>query len=566
MSTLAFTPTPWPTLPIPSEAERRVILGRPGGLEELTEALVQRERLIKLEKADPLRYGWEPECWQDARRLLREGDDLLILGGNRSSKSEFAAKYVNEVIEVEPARNVWCFQANERASIERQQPVVFRYLPQEQRRLGKRGMITYVKYSLATGFSDGRFVKPNSSYCRFMNYSMESTSFEGMELDGAWCDELVPPDLLDTLRFRRTSRGGFILVTFTPIEGYSVTVKQYLEGARVIESRPAPLLDPAKRHHPECPRGHMPYILECAKPGRHVICFFTEQNPHYPPNNYTNLVKQLREAREADIKCRAYGWPERMIRNAFPKFGGVHIIPHDQVPAEGTNYMVLDPGGAKNWFFVWLRVDSLGRVYVYREWPDMAVGPWAEASDKADGRPGKGQRADAGRGILAYRQLVAALEGRGPDSADPDAGERILLRLIDPRAGASPVPGMDTGTSIQEMMASQQEERDGKVTGAPLAFVPAPACRAGADSTDTGLINNLLDYDPEQPVNTLNCPKLYVSDRCQNVIYALRTWTGLDGEKGATKDPIDCLKYAAKQGLLYIPPSETWAVTGGGCY
>jgi len=563
MPTLDFTPTPWPTLPIPTEAERRAILSRPGGLEELTEALVQREQMIKLEKADPLRYGWEPECWQDARRLLREGDDLLILGGGRSSKSEFAAKYVNEALESGPNKNIWCFQANDRASIERQQPVMFRYLPREQRHLGKRGTTTYIKYTLHNGFSEGVFVKPNGSYCRFMNYAMELTSLEGMELDGCWADELIGVDMLDTLRFRRTSRGGFMLVTFTPLEGYSVTVKQYLEGARLVESRPAPLVDQSKRHLPGCPAGHMPYIMQCAKPGRNIIFFFSEWNPDYPPGNYENQCKQLVGAREADIKCRAYGWPEKMIANAFPKFGDAHIVPQEEIPIEGTNYLVVDPGGAKNWFMVWLRVDSLGRIYVYREWPDMSVGPWAEASEKADGRAGKGQRNEAGRGIVAYKQLILELEGSWTGE---DEGEKILLRLIDPRAGSARVPGAEDGTSIIEMMAEEHVDRDGKVTGPPMAFVQAPACRMAADSADTALLNDLLDYDAEQALTMLNCPRLYVGADCLNTIYALRTWTGIDGEKGATKDPVDCLKYAAKHGLQYYSPSEMWEVTGGGAY
>ena len=38
-------------------------------------------------------------------------------------------------------------------------------------------------------------------------------------------------------------------------------------------------------------------------------------------------------------------------------------------------------------------------------------------------------------------------------------------------------------------------------------------------------------------------PRLYVSEDCPNTIYAFENWKWLDGEKGATKDPIDNVRY-----------------------
>ena len=51
-------------------------------------------------------------------------------------------------------------------------------------------------------------ILPNGSRCRFMSYSMDPKALEGAELDLCWCDELVPPDFLETLRFRLATRGG----------------------------------------------------------------------------------------------------------------------------------------------------------------------------------------------------------------------------------------------------------------------------------------------------------------------------------------------------------------------
>jgi len=52
-----------------------------------------------------------------------------------------------------------------------------------------------------------------------------------------------------------------------------------------------------------------------------------------------------------------------------------------------------------------------------------------------------------------------------------------------------------------------------------------------------------LAFDINEPLSPLNQPKLYITENCKNLIYCLREWTGHDGDKGATKDPIDCLRY-----------------------
>ena len=67
------------------------------GLDELARALEKREELIRLEKSDPYRYGFEPANWKDADDLWEGVSELLIQGGNRAGKSEFAAKRIIQV-------------------------------------------------------------------------------------------------------------------------------------------------------------------------------------------------------------------------------------------------------------------------------------------------------------------------------------------------------------------------------------------------------------------------------------------------------------------------------------
>lgn len=75
----------------------------------------------------------------------------------------------------------------------------------------------------------------------------------------------------------------------------------------------------------------------------------------------------------------------------------------------------------------------------------------------------------------------------------------------------------------------------------PTYFIPAAS--ANVDERVL-IINDLLCYDREKPLEEgVNHPRLMVHETCQNLIYSLREWTGADGQKGASKDPIDALGY-----------------------
>jgi len=80
------------------------------------------------------------------------------------------------------------------------------------------------------------------------------------------------------------------------------------------------------------------------------------------------------------------------------------------------------------------------------------------------------------------------------------------------------------------------------------------------------IINDMLGYDDTREVDGTNSPKLYISERCQNLIFSLKTWTGADGKKSASKDFIDILRYIAlADGVGYQDP-DALRVRGGGCY
>jgi len=459
-----------------------------------------------------------------------------------------------------------------------QHPRVHKYLPPEWRDLGKVGKRVFVVYTEKNGFSDNIFILPNGSKGMFFNYKQDPKVLEGYEFDGVWADELIPPDFLMALRYRLITRRGKFVITFTPVEGYTPVVAEYLSAAAVEESLRSELLP--GENVKGCPPGHMPYVLRCTHPKRKVIFFFTEFNRFNP---YDELRTQLLTAPTRDKKIRAYGWPDRAKGNVFPKFGAHNIVAPEAIPAVGTNYHYIDFAWDRNWFCLWLRVTEMKgkkRIYVYREWPDyQTYGEWVIPSKRPDGDRGPAQTS-LGFGIKDYKKLFWAVEkkgGRCQGEGERNEGEIgqigrigrmegrqaevIFARKCDPRSGRAMAVTEDGGTCLIDML--QQDHVD--EAGNPLPGLDVQAASGDNITEGVNLINEWLEYDDGKPIGINNEPILYVSSDCRNLIDCLRMWTGQDGLKGASKDPIDTLRYAAQDKIEYMDLAlvGSW---GGGSY
>ena len=110
------------------------------------------------------------------------------------------------------------------------------------------------------------------------------------------------------------------------------------------------------------------------------------------------------------------------------------------------------------------------------------------------------------------------------------AKERMTARFLDARFGN--VKSFET--------AEYDADRTAGEIGLILPDVPGSR---EVSTRGRDMINDALFYDDQKPVDFFNRPRLYVSEACQNLIFAMQTWTGDDGQKGATKDPIDCLRF-----------------------
>lgn len=293
--------------------------------------------------------------------------------------------------------------------------------------------------------------------------------------------------------------------------------------------------------------------MKCVDPEekRAIVFFHSRDNPYGNPKNIWSVLA----AKPMDfIRERWFGMASKMQAMRFPKFNTkIHVVRPDQIPAAGTNYHFVDPTGGRNFFMSWFRVTPEA-AYLVREWPGPyyiegigVPGPWALPDGKrADGRAGPAQTT-FGWGLRDYKRQIAALEGwkdaetseregRKPtgeeiDQWDPNSGakERVQERFMDSRFASEPKMEKDRPvtllTDFEDLL---------------LYFTPTPG-----DDISEGVqqINDALNYDTDRPVDFFNKPKLLISSECPNTIFALQTWTGKDGNKGACKDPIDLLRY-----------------------
>lgn len=486
---------------------------------------------------------------------------------HNSSKSRFASWMVMNALVKNPGSLITCWSQNQEASNLNQQPYLWEFMPVEMRRK-QRDVISKINYSKAGGFTENQFILPNGSQCLFKfytQYEQDNSIVEGMELGalsprdgsglgwtniGAWFDEyLGGPELFETMKYRLATRNAKGLMTFTPIDGYTETVRQVRDGARVIERRPAELLG-----------GEMvEYILDPdppENPHRFIMHFFSEDNPF---GRYERIKQELHGAPREKILTRAYGVAVKSATSKFPLFSrDVNVVKAAAVPKKDvTRYLVIDPAGRKNWFMLWIGVDVSDSWYVYREWPGVEIGEWAEWKS-GKWRPGLGAKG-LGYGISQYKEEILTLEGwekrEGTGELyEPANGdfEKIEERLIDPRLGANTYQGPDGETSIIQ----QLDEQD-------LVCIAAPGLH---EEDGIQAIVDKMYYDIRRPMDATNRPHFYISEECENTILALSEYTGEGGKDEPWKDPIDCLRYAGTGGIEYVSERNEEPFTKSGGY
>ncbi len=654
---------------------------------------VRREAIARM-AFDPFRYGYEPPIWKLAddaiaklrARFKRGVLTELDLGGNRASKTERRAKRLVQNMVNVAGWKAWACQSTETASVQNQQSVIYKYLPPEWKpETGKlrHGAITKIVYSQSGGFTENVLVCPNGSECRFKFYEMQVKNLEGAELNEAWADELIPPDWIEALIFRLVTRDGLLGITFTPIEGYSSTVKVHLHGATTLEQAEAELLPeqgnlsggvensdsrpltnrrvgedfdghsidclvqsnegtksrsgssapPAQNNFSRSTSAEMPcdnrtmaatveegtapntvqanavanvrrtnsgnaksgvtagetaqqfekvpriqenlnVVINGQKSKAVIVYFHTADNPF---GNYESMKATLEGATREKILTRAYGVPTKAMLTRFPLFSDLaHVISLNRFreiqKGGGSWYHFLDPCSGRNWFQQWIFVDALNRAFVAGESPsydhDWAYipgvgnpGPWAVAGNKADGEQGDGQK-EWGWGYTRYIEEIERMERvlaqDGKLAASPTEGAHkidVATRWIDARYGNARRTSEERSTTLIEDMSELG-----------IDFLAAPSEKAidsgrGGGDGSLRMINDKLYYEAKRKIDQTNQPHLYVVETCPNTVYALKEWTGKDGQHGACKDPIDTLRMFVLSGSEFVDEAMLQPIT-----
>jgi hypothetical protein len=333
---------------------------------------------------------------------------------------------------------------------------------------------------------------------------------------------LLGPELVETMKFRLVTRDAKLLITVTPIDGITEFLSSYLKGAETIKTDVAELLGGET----------VPYIQKASRKDAAMIYFHTKWNPF---GGYDRMAKDLANAPRDQILTRAYGVPVGMLVGQFPGFKkSVNVMKHEDMMKivsdnnRVTRYVGIDPAPNKRWFVIWVAIDEGGTWYVYREWPDKTYGDWATMGANGRSRYAEASKPDM-KGIRDYVELMAMEED----------GEIVYERLIDPRMGATPRQ-IEEGTTT---IINQLEEEGCTVLPAPGAL----------EEAGIALIRGLLSYNDEKPIDSINRPKFYISERCENTIDSLLNYTASEGQTEAWKDPIDVLRYIATSEPRFEP-------------
>jgi hypothetical protein len=516
----------------------------PAQAETLTRLLLDQP---KAEKDDPIAWGWTLPSW---RRVMETWGDTklhVILGGNRSSKSCFASRMLMHMAMQIPEAELRSMHVSEERSISDAQKYLHAALPMRYKRGSKKSVNHSLLYSQKNGYSDNKMILPPSDdtvergstvyFNNYRQYMADAQIFEGWNAHCIACDEEISEDIFNTLLARLTDFHGRLILTFTTLQGWTPLINTLLKGAEVVEKRYSKLIgrdlpvEQISANWPDC----------------RIYNWWSSDSPFIDSGELVRTYsKQSLEVKLA----RLFGIPSKSFHGRFPKFNReVNVIPHDQIPfikdptLRVTRYFACDPGGSKPWVAIWAAVLDTGHVYVYREFPDQTMGAWAlphvNGAGRSTGKPGPGQK-PLGWGYADYSTYFK----------DQEQGEEIFERIVDPRMGAATVRTKEGTSNIINSMTD---------LGFVFRAAPGQEIESGCAA-----INDLLSWDEAEPLTEKNCPKLYVSDQCDNTITSLMEYTGTGGSAEHFKDYPDCIRYLVTSGAEYVTHNMLQTTGGGG--
>ena len=519
--------TPHPILDTPSDEEILLLAKKdPQLLEDLHRA---HEGRIEAATNDPVRYGFDLDGWGRIRNGLKEYNEVLTLGGNRSGKTTGCAKIVMQSVMENMNGHIVCFSQNADTSVKVQQAAMWEMMPKEFRKKTK-STEGYINFSMQNGFTGSSFIFPDTrtrvDFKTYTQFSNNQTILEGMQFGfpskpdhlnmGAWLDEyLGDAALVNTLRFRLATFNSKMILGFTPIDGFTPFISEYCTNAETLETRQASLLNnrqlPIRQYSPNRDAG--------------IVYLHSDENPF---GGYERLSKDLKGRPEEEVLVRAYGVPVKSMTSLLPLFSTEINVLSDIPNKYGmtfpeindddyTIYMVMDPAGARNSVAIWAAVNEEGEIYIFDEFPDRgAHGEWAMFGDPKWKRGPASKK--IGYDVQGYTDLFLGIE--------ESHGVEVFERIGDSR-----------------YFARENENNDDLFTtfyDHGLSFVPSDG-----RTQDMGInaLDDWFSYNPNAKIDDMNKPRCYIHERCGNLIDSLINYNANGKADEPLKDFFDVIRY-----------------------
>ncbi len=425
--------------------------------------------------------------------------------------------------------HIVCFSQNADTSVKVQQAAMWEMMPKEFKRKTK-STEGYINFSMQNGFTGSSFIFPDTrtrvDFKTYTQFTKNQNILEGFEFGfknpndiniGAWLDEyLGDAALVNTLRFRLATRDSKLVIGFTPTDGYTPFVSEYLKGSETVSTKPAKLLNnrelPVEQYSPD---------RDAA-----VIYLHSDENPF---GGYERIEKDLRGRPEEEIMVRAYGVPVKSMTSLLPLFNTeVNVL--SEVPnrrgrtfpdisdkSKYTCYQVVDPAGARNYVAIWAGVDRDGTVFIRREFPDRdSFGEWAIFGDPK-WRYGPAAK-KIGLNVEGYVELFKEIE----EELDIEVTERI-------------------GDS--RYFARENENNDDLFTAFydyGMNFIPSDG-----RTEDLGItaLDEWFSYNPNVEIDEANQPMCYIHKDCGNLIDSLINYNSKGKADEPLKDFFDVIRY-----------------------
>jgi len=512
----------------PPTDEEIVLLGEqdPALLAELHKA---HEGRIEASIDDPIRYGFDLAGWDRMREGLSNYNECLTLGGNRSGKTTGCAKMVMQSVMEDMDGHIVCFSQNADTSVKVQQAAMWEMMPKEFKKKTK-GIEGYINFSMQNGFTGQSFIFPDTrtrvDFKTYTQYSNNQTILEGFEFGfrqpkglniGAWLDEyLGDAALVNTLRFRLATRDSKLLIGFTPIDGYTPFISEYLKGAETLETRQAELLNnkplPVKQYSTERDAS--------------IVYLHSDENPF---GGYDRIAKDLINSTEEQILVRAYGVPVKSMTTLLPLFNTEVNVLGDQPNKYGmkfpdisnknefTCYQVVDPAGARNYTAIWAAVNEKGEVYIRKEFPERLVyGEWAIFGDPK-WRYGPASK-KIGLDVEGYSNMFRETE--------EDLGINVFERIGDSRFFAKENENNEDLFRVFDDYGMNFLASDGRM-----------------EEVGINALDEWFSYNPNANIDEANRPRCYVHEDCGNLIESLINYGSNGKADEALKDFFDVIRY-----------------------